>query len=165
MSILDETLAHNFDDNSGLVVTNNMKRNWITTSKWAMFFAILGFIWIGFSLLSMGSAASTLQMMQMMGGDNPIFEIYGMLMPFLTVITLVVVAVMFFIHFFHLRFATQIQRAVNFTDQAAFVNAWKNLRNHFRLYGILVCVALVFYAIMFIVMFTVMAGKDSLPME
>jgi len=165
MSILDDTLAHDKDSNTGLTVTSTMQRNWMTTSKWAMFFAILGFIWIGLSLLSMGSMASAMQMMQMMSGDNPVFAMYGALMPYMTILTLITVAVMFFIHFFHLRFATQIQRAINFTDQTAFVDAWRNLRNHFRIYGILVCVLLVFYGIILVVMVTTVASSNNFPME
>lgn len=165
MSILDDTLAHDMDSNTGLTVTSTMKRNWMTTSKWAMFFAILGFIWIGLSLLSMGSMASALQMMQMMSGDNPIFAAYGAILPYMTVVTLISVAVLFFVYYFHLRFATQIQRAINFSDQTAFVNAWQNLRNHFRIYGILVCVGLVFYVILLAIVFTTVARSSSFPME
>ncbi len=165
MSILDETLAQQIDDNSGLNVTNRMKGNWMTTSKWAMFLAILGFVFLGIRLLSIGGAASSLQAMRMIGGDNPIFGMVEMLLPYLTIIILVTVAVLFFVYFFLLRFSTQIQRAVNFTDQAAFVNAWQNMRNHYRILGILICVSLVFYAIMIVVMFTVIASKNSFPME
>ena len=165
MSILDENITQNMGFNGGLKVTGNMKQSWMTSSKWAMFFAILGFINIGFSVLMLGSMGGMLEMMMAMGGgDNPAFGMMQMIMPYLTIISLLVSAVMFFIHFFHLRFSNLIQRAVNFTDQDAFEKAWMNLRNHFRLFGITLCVMIGFYIIM-IGVFATMAASGSIPFE
>lgn len=163
MSILDESTTQNMRSDTGLHVTNEMKRNWITISKWALFLAILGFIYIGLSLLMIGSMSTVLQMMAAMT-DNPVLEAMGPLMSYLTVFTLLMLAVMFFIHYYHLRFSTNIQRAVNFTDQTAFEKAWLNLRNHFRLYGIVVCAIIVLYVILLVVVGSLMANA-TIPVE
>lgn len=66
---------------------------------------------------------------------------------FFVIFMLLLVAVMFFIHFFHLRFATGIQRAIQYDSQDSFESAWRNLRNHFRLNGIITIAVLAIYAI------------------
>lgn len=151
MSILDDTSIAHSGTNDGLSVTPEMKRNWITSSKWALFFAILGFIYIGFNLLTIGATSSIMQSIATLS-DNPLIEAFMPMMSYMTVISLIFMAALFFVCFFHLRFATNIQRAVNFTDQDAFRNAWLNLRNHFRLYGIILCVVLALYLVLFIFM-------------
>jgi hypothetical protein len=162
MSILDENAAQNI---TGLGVTNEMKRSWMSTSKWALFFAIIGFIYIGLSALMLGSMGAIFQSMSMLMGDsNPAFAMFGPMMSYITIIAGLMLVVMFFINFYHLRFANQIQRAVNVSDQNAFEKAWMNLRNHFRLYGIATCVVLALYLIMFIVIGT-MAANSTLPAD
>ena len=158
MSILDENTARNMNANAGLGVSSEMKRSWTTISKWALFFAVIGFVYIGLSLLMLGSMGAMLEMMARMGGDNPIFAAIGPMMSYMTIISVVMMAFLFFVNFFHLRFSTQIKQAVNFNDQSAFEKSWMNLRNHFRLYGILICVIMVFYVIMIIVVGSAVAG-------
>ncbi|MBK6997460.1 MAG: hypothetical protein IPH31_22080 [Lewinellaceae bacterium] len=155
MSILDENAAQH----NGLSVTGEMKRSWMSISKWAMFFAIIGFIYIGLSLLMIGSMGTMLQMIMAMGGDNPVFSVIAPMMSYITIISVLMMAVMFFINFYHFRFASQIQRAVNFTDQTSFEKSWLNLRNHFRLYGITVCALIVFYVILIVVIGSMMASS------
>lgn len=156
MSILDENAAR--DPNSGLGVTNEMKRSWMAISKWALFFAVIGFIYVALSLLMLGSIGTMLDMMRAISGDNPVLDAMGPLMSYVTIISGLLMVVIFFVNFYHLRFATQIQRAVNFSDQSAFEKAWLNLRNHFRLYGIATCVMIAFYLILLILIGTVLSN-------
>ena len=159
MSILDENSGAS--TNTGLSVTGEMKRNWISTSKWAMFFAIVGFVYIAFALLTMGSTAAIMQTMAMLMRDNPFVDAFMAFIPYMMFITIIMLAVMFFIHFFHLRFSTKIKHAINFSDQQAFTSAWLNLRNHFRLFGIVICVLLAFYVIMLIIGISMGASAAS----
>jgi predicted PurR-regulated permease PerM len=71
--------------------------------------------------------------------------------------------VWFFINLYHLKFASQIQRAIKFSDQKAFENAWENLRNHFRIYGILTCVLILLYLVL-VVAVVKTAASDFSPM-
>ena len=165
MSILDDNSAQNMGNGAGLSVSAGMKRNWMTTSKWAMFFAILGFVYVGINLLSIGAVSSMMQMIATMS-DNPMLEAILPLMSYFTIISVVGMIALFFVCFYHLKFSTNIQRAVNFTDQVAFENAWLNLRNHFRLYGILICVVIVLYIVMMVVAMSMLASHtEQLPME
>lgn len=146
MSILDDNNAANI--RSGLNVTGSMKRSWVTAAKWAMFFAILGFIYSALVLLSLGSAANTMQMMGMAMGSNPMLSTMYALMPYMTIISVVIMAAAVFINYFHLQFSLKIQKAVNQTDQGAFTSAWLNMRNYMRFLGIFVSVILGFYLIL-----------------
>lgn len=148
MSILDDNTS--IQPDSGLKPTGEMKRNWIITSKWAMFFAILGFIYIGFALLTIGAMGTMLQTMGTLMGENPATGLFVAIAPYMTIMTLFSVALLFFINYFHLQFALKIKQALNVNDQGAFVAAWKNLRNHFRIFGIMVCVMIGLYLIVFI---------------
>jgi hypothetical protein len=161
MSILDENIAQNPNSDGSIGVTSEMKRNWMATSKWAMFFAILGFIYIGLSLLMIGSMGNVIQMMMIMAGDNPILAAMAPMMSYITVITAIMLVVMFFVNFFHFRFATQIQHAINFTDQSSFDKSWLNLRNYFRTYGIATIAVMVFYVIMLAVIGSTLATTLS----
>ncbi|MCB0522971.1 MAG: hypothetical protein H6576_17225 [Lewinellaceae bacterium] len=163
MSILDENISRSSDLDGGLKVTGEMKRNWFTTSKWAMFFAILGFIQIGLSVLMLGSFGSTLQMMSALSGENTMMAFFSMIAPYVTALTIITSAVFFFIHFYHYRFASFIQRSINFTDQTAFEKAWMNLRNNVRLFGIMICVMLGFYLLGFLA-FVFMGGVAAMGM-
>ncbi len=142
----DETTPLN-DNFSGLRVTNEMKRNWLSTSKWARFFAILGFVIVGLYVLLLGSLGTIMQTLGNLTG-NPMMSM--MITPALTYIT-VFVAIMLLVqaayHYYHLRFANDMKKSLQFTDQDAFEQSWRNLRNHFRIFGILVVVALVFVLI------------------
>jgi hypothetical protein len=162
MSILDENIGQS-NKTEGVRVTGEMKRNWIITSKWAMFFAIFGFIYIGLSVLAFGTMGSAIQTLMTLS-DNPFLDAFGPLMSYFTAFMVIMLAVWFFINFYHLRFANYMQRAVNFTDQDAFEKSWLNLRNHFRLFGIVVVAVLVLYALMLVVALS-LGASQTLPIE
>ncbi|MBL7829356.1 MAG: hypothetical protein JNJ57_22155 [Saprospiraceae bacterium] len=165
MSILDDNSSIS-NASGGLKPTGEMKRNWVISSKWAQFLSILGFVQIAISILMIGAFGTILQMMSMYMGDNPMTAFFGMISTYYYLITLLSVAFMFFIHFFHLRFSLKIKQAVNQNDQHAFTGAWQNLRNHFRIFGIAVCIVLVFYIGIFIFALTAAASAGgSIPLE
>ena len=67
--------------------------------------------------------------------------------PFLTELSIVGAVVTFFLGFFHYRFANSIQQAMRTDDQTSFESAWRNLRYHFRLYGIMIIAYIAIYLI------------------
>lgn len=145
--------------NDGLRTTPNMEYNWRITAKWAMFFAVLGFIATGLYLLGALVIIPAFQSMAAMGVmPEPVSSVVGSLGWLFILLYLGFVAIMFFLAYFHLKFSNGITRAVNFTDQAAFENAWRNMRNFFRLNGIFTIVGIVLYIIIIIVAAT-MAGS------
>lgn len=147
--------------NAGLQPTRNMKVNWLSTSKWAMFLAIIGFIYIGLALLAVFFMMPMLRMALAMSGQSELAGIMESAGTVFVLFMLLVLAVMFFIHFFHLRFSNSIQRALQFDDQNAFEAAWRNLRLHFRLYGIFLIAYIAIYLIFIVFMLTMASSMGS----
>ncbi|MCB0544681.1 MAG: hypothetical protein KDC70_14240 [Saprospiraceae bacterium] len=160
MEILDNQFTQEPDEN-GLHVTRDMRANWFITSKWAMFFAIVGFIITGISLLTIGAVIPMMSTIMTMSGQ---FEAAQMLQGISTYIIIIGVAaslVMFLIHYFHLRFSIDIKRALQFKEQTAFESAWRNLRNHFRIMGIIVIAYIVLYIVGIIAFSSIVAAMRS----
>jgi len=143
-------MESNFN-NGDLRVTPGMETNWRITSKWAMFFAVLGFIVTGLYLLSALAIIPALRMMAAMGTlPEPVNSLIGSFSWVIVLLYLGALACVFLLALYHLRFSNSINRALNFTDQNAFANAWLNLRNHFRLYGIMTITFIALYLIMLV---------------
>jgi amino acid transporter len=148
-----ENIETNFDNNNpempvegGLQITQDIEQDWIKTSKWVMFFAVLGFIVFGiYSLFAVFGGL-------MLGAfaESEAFPMAGALGLFFFVIIAAVLAFMFFMNLYQLRFANNIGRAVNFSDDVALERAWLNMRNYFRLLGIMTIVFIVIYALIII---------------
>jgi hypothetical protein len=162
MPIFDENTAQKSNFFGGLGVTEAMKRNWMSISKWALFFSILGFIYVGLSVLMLGSIGTIFQIVTAMGDENQIFAIIAPYLTYITALSGGVLVGWFFINLYHLNFANQIQRAVKNTDQRAFESAWKSLRNHFRVYGILTCILILLYLIVFVVVVKTATASSEL---
>ncbi|MBV6442089.1 MAG: hypothetical protein DYG98_01945 [Haliscomenobacteraceae bacterium CHB4] len=150
MEILDNQYTQEAGD-EGLQVTRNMKVHWLSTSKWAMFLAILGFIYTGLALLMTAFMMPMLKMAMTMGGQAELAELMESAGIVFVIVMVLAVGVMFFIHLYHLRFATNIQRAMQYESQDAFEAAWRNFRNYFRLNGIVTIAFIALYLIALIV--------------
>jgi hypothetical protein len=163
MSNFDQNTSQHRNSWGEFGVTEAMKRNWMSISKWALFFSILGFIYVGLSVLMLGSMGTILELLAAMGDENPVLSLFSPFLSYITVVTGIILVVWFFINLYHLKFASQIQRAIKFSDQKAFENAWENLRNHFRIYGILTCVLILLYLVL-VVAVVKTAASDFSPM-
>lgn len=148
-----------FNNNNGLRVTPGMEESWRITSKWAMFFAVLGFIGAGLYLLGAVAIVPMIRMMSSMGVmPEPVSSLLGTFSWLFVLMYIIAVAAVFFLALFHIKFSNGITRAINFRDQNAFELAWRNLRNHFRLNGILMIFGIVMY-IVFIIVAVSIAGS------
>ena len=148
------------DNFSGLRVTTEMKRNWLATSKWASFFAILGFVVAGIYLLFLGSFATVFQALGSLT-NNPMLTTIAPMMSSLTIFIAAILVIQIVYHYFHLRFSMDMKRALNFTDQGSFEQSWKNLRNHFRIFGILVIAILVSYVVIIAVILSTIGSHQG----
>jgi Family of unknown function (DUF5362) len=110
------------------------------TAKWASFLSIMGFIGTGiiaivaiFAGTILGSLSSNSPY-----GSGPAALGAG----FVTMIYLVVAAIYFFMSLFLFRFATKMKTALNTTDQQSLNNSFLNLKNLYKMMGILTIVYL-----------------------
>lgn len=150
MSILDEHIDAFKSEHDQLQVNPELKRHWLSTSKWAMFFAIFGFVSIVFTLASIGAMSEMMETLALFAGNDGVFQLIQPFLKYLLVITLVYCVVEFAIHFFHIKFALSMQKALKTNDQEAFETGWVNLRNKFRLMGILTIIAMAVYLLIMV---------------
>lgn len=160
MEIIDNQYTQDAG-NDGLQVTRNMKTNWLTTSKWAMFMAILGFIYIGIALITVMFMMPMMRMALAMSGQSELASLVESAGALFVIVMVLILGVMFFVNLFHLRFSTSIKRAMQYDNQDAFESAWRNFRNYFRLNGIITITVMVLYVIILIVVIGTAAGSDG----
>lgn len=111
---------------NGLTVTDELKQHIISTAKWAKFFAVLGFIMIGFYLCS-------LLLLMSLGGNYPMGVIFY-------------IVIFIFIYYFPVsylwKFATKTIEGIEDEDQERFEEGFSKLDSHFRYVGILTIIGL-----------------------
>ena len=117
-----------------------------TASKWAKFLGIMGFIFTGFIIIAalfMFTLGSSLG--SAFGGNSPISGgVLGFGVGFLYIL---LALPYFFISLYMYRFATKTQTALYSSNDVTLTEAFKNLRNFFRLMGILIVAILVLYLV------------------
>ncbi len=133
-------------------VSPMMKKNWKQIASWATFFSIIGFVGVFIQLIYLLIAITFFSRDRGVISSHVDFNpfIFGGLLSYS-----VIVVALFFIHFYHLKFANLIQKAIRSNDQIIFEMAWRNLRNHFRLYG----VVLILYILLLMFVFYIDANR------
>jgi hypothetical protein len=111
----------------------------VETAKWGNFLSILGFIFTGiFVLVALFAGA-------LIGGLNSPYG-GGAIMGagFITVVYLIIAAVNFFMALFLYRFASKMKAALYSNDQDTLNASFLNLKNLYKLIGILAIIYLAF---------------------
>lgn len=126
-----------------LNITENIRQYWTESRKWAMFFAVLGFIYIGFLLLSV-FGLSTL-------GNEGIFA---------GVFTLLIVGGIVFVPTWLIfQFSQNLKQSLTTESTQALGLSFRNLRRLYQFAGILMIIILAFYGIIFLFMLTFMSSR------
>ncbi|MBK8195043.1 MAG: hypothetical protein IPK76_18205 [Lewinellaceae bacterium] len=159
MEILDNQFTQEPGNNTGLHVTRAMRYNWRSTAKWALFLAIVGLVIAGLSLLSLGTMIPMMTNMMEMAGNEAAAEMFRTAGAYISILAGMATIATIVVNYFHLRFANDMQRALQFNDQDKFESSWRHMRYYFRILGILTISYIVIYVIVLIVMAVFMAGK------
>jgi magnesium-transporting ATPase (P-type) len=126
-----------------------------TTRKWTMFFAILGFIFLGlllvFSLLAGSFLTAFSSKMPGMEGMEGVKAAGGFASVLVFIVMLVLAVIYFFPLFYLFRFSRHTAKAVANLDSNEMQLAFKNLKSYWVYLGILIIILLVIYLIVFIV--------------
>jgi len=122
-----------------------------TTRKWAMFFAIIGFIFLGLILIAGLVAGTFLSVFKSpeMGGGIPQILVF--------VFVIIMALVYFFPILFLFRFSKHTANAVQTLSKEELKKALRNLKSYFVYIGILLIIVLVIYFIVLVVAGTSMA--------
>lgn len=132
-------------ENIKLEIEQSTLKQLNTARKWAMFLAILGFIFLGIMIV-VGLIAGTFLKAFSSGENN--FGISDSLM-FIPVI--LIAAIYFFPVLFLFRFSKYTYKAIKTFDKLYFHKAVKNLKFYFAYLGILAIIVLSVYFIILIV--------------
>lgn len=113
--------------------------------KWAMFFAVLGFIFIGLGIISMIGFSffgfSEVLQTQQMPNQMPLTALKSMNI----IVTLVFIAIYFFPVLYMYRFSVRTKKAIMEKSSDSFELAVQALNSHFQFVGILAIIFLVIY--------------------
>ncbi len=132
-------------ENKKIEIEQSTLKQLNTTRKWAMFLAIIGFIFLGIMIV-VGLIAGTF--LKAFGSGDNSFGISDSLM-FIPVILLGLIY--FFPVLFLFRFSKYISRAIQNLDKLQFHKAIKNLKFYFAYIGILIIIVLSIYIVILIV--------------
>jgi MFS family permease len=144
-----------------LRINNTLRYQWDATARWALFFAIVGFVVAGLYLITMAFAGTVINRMGE-NTNNTVFMSLGNMGVFAGIMMFIAGLYTAASSYFLLRFSQQIQQAMQYNNQAAFVDAWSHMRIHFRINGIALIVLIVFY-IAFIAAMGMLVSKSLQP--
>ncbi|PLX11560.1 MAG: hypothetical protein C0597_14875 [Marinilabiliales bacterium] len=123
-----------------LIIDTQTKQNLDETRKWTMFFAILGFIGIGFMVL----AALILLIIGIFGSsywNNREAVMFGGL----SALYLVLGAIYFLPILYLLKFSTNMKNAIEKAEQSKLTSAFDYLKSHYKFVGILTIILFAVY--------------------
>lgn len=138
------------NNQSSLQITAAAKFYWKASASWAKFFAILGFVFLGIYLLSIFSIGESFRTLAMLSGEPSMANLMEQSTGVMVGIFVLMMVPSFFMYLFHWRFANQVREAVDNTDQVQFTNAWRNFRNHYRVFGIMAIIGVAFWLVFII---------------
>lgn len=116
-----------------------------TTRKWAMFLAIVGFIFLGLMII-IGLIAGTF-LTAFSSGEKGL----GIPAPFMFIPIILVVLIYFFPILFLFRFSKHTAHAIQHLDKLELHKGLKNLKYYFAFLGILIIAMLSLYIVILIV--------------
>jgi hypothetical protein len=122
-----------------------------TTRKWAMFFAIIGFIFLGLILIAGLVAGTFLSVFKSpeMGGGIPQILVF--------IFVFIIALAYFFPILFLFRFSKHTANAVQTLSKEELKKALRNLKSYFVYIGVMLIIVLVIYFILLVVAGTSMA--------
>ena len=125
--------------NSELQIDSIAHAHLAETAKWSVFLSIVGFILSGILVIVALFAGTFISSMSGGLGAAPVMGA-GLI----TVVYLIIAALYFFMSLFLYRFATKMKAALYSNDQHTLNNSFLNLKNLYKLMGVLTIIYLAF---------------------
>ncbi|MBK8969353.1 MAG: hypothetical protein R3D58_16925 [Saprospiraceae bacterium] len=140
---LDADLNPAGETPSGLIITENIRQYWTESRKWAMFFAVLGFIYIGFLVLSVFGIST-------MGNAGIFAGVFSLL---------IVGGIVFVPTWLIFQFSQNLKQSLASESTPALGLSFRNLRRLYQFAGIFMIIILAIYGIMFLFMLTFLSSR------
>ena len=131
-----------------LYITKEAKIGLKTAAQWAYFFAILGFIGIGFMVLAGISMGAVFSMM----GNEKLGAVYPFSAWLISALYLILAAFYFFPVLYLFRFADKMKAAFRSSDVRVLTDSFINLGRHYKFLGIMVIALFGLYFVIIIVL-------------
>lgn len=126
-----------------LFVSNEMKSDLLSISRWTKFLAILGFVGIGFMLIAGFIMVVSSSMMSYIYQDS-------MVMIIIAVVYVIFAVVYFFPVMYLMKSAVDLGKGVNENNNEFLALGVKNLKAHFKYMGIMIIATIGLYIIIVI---------------
>jgi hypothetical protein len=157
-----ETNDINFppDQPTDMVISADAKYFLHTAGKWANFLSILGFICTGFIVLVaffVGSIMTLMTRFNPAASSENVMATSGV-SGIITFVYLGVGVIYFFVSYYLNRFAAYIKRGTIYNSAVDASKAFKFLKSHFKLIGIVSIVGIALYILLIIVVFIAAAS-------
>ncbi len=140
------------------------KQEWLSTSTWAVYFAVLGFVLSGLYIIALLFTLFFLVKSSGMVGMYlnflPSSVLFGMIL--LLLMYVAAIFVMFFGSRHHLRFSQSIKQALKHNNQTVLEDAWRSMRKAWKVYGIYTVVMLGVYFVVLVSVGYVMQNSPLL---
>ena len=124
------------ENKNELLVTSEIQSYLLTTSKWAIFLAILGFIGTGFMVIAgilMTLVGSTISGLSKAPSNGMFPEIF----PFLGIFYIIMAGIYFFPSLYLFQFADKTKKAIEINNQELLSGGLGKLKSTFKSLGIL----------------------------
>ena len=143
-----ETLDENYAPDADLSLTPDIKNFLAEAARWAKFIAIVGFVTLGLMVIAAFSIGSIMSMTMAQLSDEIPMGFPPMLF---TGIYLIAAIISFFPIYYLYKFASNMQLALKRDDHMALTESFRNLKAHYKFYGILIAIFLGFYALLIVI--------------
>jgi len=141
----NETLDSDYS--SGINLSPEIKDYLKETAKWAMLISIVGFFFIG--LMVIGSIAMGF-IFGAMSSEMPGLNDFPFPPALLSIVYLLFSLIGFIPILYLFRFATKMKSALQQNNDAVLSDAFRNLKSHYKFYGIFIIVMLALYLLLII---------------
>ena len=144
----DRDLMEDYNDKSRLEITDEIKSYLKEIAKWGHFLSIIGFIVVGFLLLSSMTIQSVFDSL---GEDTPgLAGLGGVGAGFLSFMYVIMATIYFFPTLYLYRFSTKVKRAIKEDDQEDLRYGMEHLKRVFKFLGIFTAIIFGFYFLLMI---------------
>jgi len=134
-----------------LLIGQEAKNYLYTAGKWARFLGILGFIGTAIIALLCVFAGAVSPIMGAFSSSSTGLPVSAGAGALSMVPLLLIMILYFFVSYFLYQFGTNIKNGVAVNDMQLVTKAFRNLKSHFKLIGIILIIIIVSYIVAFII--------------
>jgi len=149
---MNKQTMHSLDDferNKQPLVSGRLTSQWKAISFLTIFLSVFGLIQTTILLVSGMKTSELTGAMGFAYGKNRFLSALSENSFILTALIVLASVALLYVFYSKLRFSLLIQKSIRDDNQETFEDAWKNLRNSFRVFGIYIISAITLYMIFF----------------